>query len=287
MSEAIMRGVFPILVTPFDARDRIDEESLRRLVEYDIEGGVHGFGLAGATEFAKLTEAERVQVARIAIDQTRHRVPVIVTAGAASTRAAVLYSRQMEDLGADGVMSVPPAGVPSSETRAYFKALSDAVRVPVWIQDAATPISGELMRQIAEESERVRYAKVEGAPPVERVQDWVKQGAGLVTVFGGASGLHLIEELRLGSQGTMPWPDLPRPFRQVWDLWQAGDEETAAAVWAAQIAPLLRVPAPIHKEVLCRLGIIRNARFRSPAPDPPDPQALRELDQAMEIIGLG
>ena len=283
---ATMRGVFPILVTPFDAQDRIDEESLRRLVEYDIEEGVHGFGLAGATEFAKLTEAERAQVARIVIDQTRHRVPVVVTTGAASTCAAVTYSRQMEDLGADGVMSVPPAGVPANETRAYFKVLSDAVQVPVWIQDAATPITGELMRQIAEKSAQVRYAKVEGAPPVARVQEWVQQGAGLVTIFGGASGLHLIEELRLGSQGTMPWPDLPRPFRRVWDLWQAGEEQAASKAWEEQIAPLLRVPAAIHKEVLCRLGIIACARFRAPAPEPPDPLALRELDQALELIGL-
>jgi 4-hydroxy-tetrahydrodipicolinate synthase len=281
-----MRGVFPILVTPFDAEDRVDEESLCRLVEYNIEGGIHGLGLAGATEFAGLTEAERAQVAQIAIDQTRGRVPVIATSGAASTRAAVLYSRQMEDLGADGVMSVPPAGVPDSEVRAYFKAISDAVRVPVWIQDAAVPISGELMRQIAEESERVRYAKVEGAPPVERVEEWVKRGAGLVTVLGGASGVQLIEELRRGSQGTMPWPDQPRAFRQVWDLWQAGDQEEAAAVWAAQIAPLLRVPGAIHKEVLRRLGVIKCAHFRAPSPKPPDAQALRELDQAMELIGL-
>jgi len=82
MSAARMRGLFPILVTPFDEQDRIDEESLRRLVEYNIEGGVHGFGLAGATEFAKLTEDERAQVTRIVIDQTGKRVPVIATPGA-------------------------------------------------------------------------------------------------------------------------------------------------------------------------------------------------------------
>mgnify|MGYP001599038505 CR=1 FL=1 len=85
MSKAPMRGLFPILVTPFDAQDRIDEESLRRLVEYNIEGGVHGFGLAGATEFAKLTEAERLRVTRIVVAQAARRVPVIATTGAAST----------------------------------------------------------------------------------------------------------------------------------------------------------------------------------------------------------
>ncbi len=287
MPEQAMRGLFPILVTPFDEQDRIDEDSLRSLVEYGIQGGVHGFGLAGATEFAKLTEEERVRVARIVVEQTSDRVPVIVTAGAASTHAAVVYSRQMEDVGADGILSVPPAGARASETRAYFKAISDAVRVPVWIQDAATPISATLMREIAEESERVRYAKVEGAPPVERVQEWVEQGKGLVTVFGGASGVHLIEELRRGSQGTMPWPDIPRPFRQVWDLWQAGDETSASRAWEQQIAPLVRIPAAIHKEVLRRLGVIKCARFRAPAPEPVDEAALREMEKALEASAVG
>lgn len=287
MPDEVMRGLFPILVTPFDEQDRIDEDSLRCLVEFGIQGGVHGFGLAGATEFAKLTEEERVRVARIAVEQTNGRVPVIVTAGAASTHAAVLYSRQMEDVGADGIMSVPPGGVGAGETRAYFKAISDAVQVPVWIQDAATPIPAALMREIARESERVRYAKVEGAPPVERVQEWVEQGKGLVTVFGGASGVHLIEELRRGSQGTMPWPDIPRPFRRVWDLWQTGDETSATRVWEQQIAPLVRIPAAIHKEVLRRLGVIKCARFRAPAPEPADEAALREMEEALEASGVG
>ena len=76
----------------------------------------------------------------------------------------------------------------------------------------ARPLGGALLRQIAEESERVRYAKVENAPPAQKVYEAIQHGGDLVTVFGGASGSYLIEELRRGSQGTMPWPSRPQPF---------------------------------------------------------------------------
>jgi 4-hydroxy-tetrahydrodipicolinate synthase len=67
MSEEPMRGVFPILVTPFDERERIDEESLRSVVEFNLGAGVHGLGIAFGSEIAKLTEAERARVAEVVI----------------------------------------------------------------------------------------------------------------------------------------------------------------------------------------------------------------------------
>ena len=144
------------------------------------------------------------------------------------------------------------------------------------------------MRQIAEESEQVRYAKVESAPPVKTVQDAIEHGAGLVTVFGGASGTYLIEELRRGSQGTMPWPSLPRAFVQVWDHWQAGDPVAARQVWEREIHPVLRVPGVVHKEILRRRGIIKCARFRTPQPAAPlDEVAQREFDEVCERLSIG
>jgi 4-hydroxy-tetrahydrodipicolinate synthase len=286
---APMRGVFPILITPFDDRDRIDEDSLRSVVDYNIGAGVHGLGIAYATEIPKLTEAERLRVAEVVIEQSGGRVPVVVNTGAPSTAATILYSRQAQDLGASAVMCTPPAGgVPESETRAYFKSLSAAIGIPIFLQEAGEAVGGALMRRIAEESERLRYAKVESAPPPRKVQEAVEHGEGLVTVFGGASGTHLIEELRRGSQGTMPWPSLPGAFVNVWDHWQAGDEGAARQVWEQEIQPVLRIGGLVHKEILFRRGVIKSPRFRSPAP----PTALdeitqREFDEVCERLGIG
>ena len=288
MSQQTMRGMFPVLVTPFDEQDRIDEDSLRSVVEYNINAGVHGVVIAFATEIMKLTEAERLQVAQVVTDQTRGRVPVVVNTGAVSTAATVQYSQQTEDLGVTAVMCTPPASdVPVDEKKAYFKTISDAVSVPIFVQEAGTSLGGALLRQIAEESERVRYAKVENAPPAQKVYEAIQHGGDLVTVFGGASGSYLIEELRRGSQGTMPWPSRPQPFVQVWDLWQSGEETAAREVWEREIAPILRVGGLVHKEILHREGVIKSPRWRSPAPAPLDDMAQRELDEVCERLGIG
>lgn len=106
MKTATMCGVFPILVTPFDENRRVDEESLRRLIEFNLDAGVHGLGVVLGSEIFKLSEAERDQVTRLVVDQVRGRVPVINT-GAPGTDLALFYSRRAEELGADALMILP------------------------------------------------------------------------------------------------------------------------------------------------------------------------------------
>ena len=290
-----MRGIFPILVTPFDDEERVDEDSLRSLVDFTISAGVHGLGIAVGSEILKLTEPERAQVVRIVVGQTRGRVPVVVNTGAQASFTAALYSRQAVDLGAAAVMCLPPlAPVSASEVRAYFKAISDAVSVPVFIQDTqATPVPAGLIRRIADESERVRYAKVESPPQPTQVQAAVEAGGPVVTVFGGAGGIYLLEELRRGAVGTMPWPSQPAAFVRIWNLWQAGDEGAAAEVHEREIMPLgklttagIRLGHTVHKELLRRRGVIRSARVRAPS-DPLDWVTLRELDALCDRLGIG
>ena len=64
-----MQGLFPILATPFDGADRIDVEDLRREVDFVIENGVHGVGIAFASEVMKLSEAERDVATRTVVEQ--------------------------------------------------------------------------------------------------------------------------------------------------------------------------------------------------------------------------
>src|SRR4029453_15001044 len=159
-----MRGVIPILLTPFEADGQVDEESLRRLVEFDVEAGVHGLGVALGSEVFKLSEAERDYVTRIVVDQVRGRVPVVINTGAPGTDLAVFYSQTAERNGADALMIMPPAFLPATpgEVLDYFQANSKAVKIPIFLQDTPTaPISAGLARQLAEECQWVRYIKVE------------------------------------------------------------------------------------------------------------------------------
>jgi dihydrodipicolinate synthase/N-acetylneuraminate lyase len=294
MADGAMRGIFPILLTPFDDAGRIDEESLLSEVDFNLKAGVHGLGLALGSEFLKLTEAERQRVTKLVVDHVRGRVPVVVNTGAQSNVVAALYSRQAEELGAAVVMCMPPSmGVSGSEMRSYFKAISDAVRVPVFIQDTSyVTVPAGVIRQIAEESERVRYAKIESPPNPLRVQECVAQAGRLVTVFGGSAGTYFIEELRRGGVGTMPWPSTPEVFVNIWDQWQAGDQSGALNTFERELLPILRVSSTglrmghaVNKEILKRRGIIKSAHVRAPS-DPLDALAERELAETLDRLGI-
>jgi dihydrodipicolinate synthase/N-acetylneuraminate lyase len=296
MPEEKMRGVYPILVTPFDANSCIDQDSLRRLVEFNLKAGVHGLGVALGSEVFKLTEAERELVTRIVVDQVGGRVPVVINTGAAGTDLAVFYSRMAERNGADALMIMPPAFMPAGfdEVLDYFRAISDAIAVPIFIQDTSrAPVSAHLARRIAEECRWVRYIKVESAPVPHKVAQLVSQAGDRLVVFGGAGGNFFMEEMRRGSVGTMPGCSQPEAFVQVWELFQSGDEHGARKLFNREIIPVNRLAEQglgmfyhVHKEILRQRGVIETANVRSPVP-PFDEQTRRELQQVVDrLYGL-
>ena len=276
MTAGTMHGVVPILVTPFDDDDRIDETSLRYLVEFNIAAGVHGLGVALGSEIFKLSEPEREQVTRAVVDQVRGRVPVVVNTGAAGTSLAVYYSQMAAVNGADALMVIPPSFMPASadEVREYYRAISEAVTLPIFIQDTpAAPVSPDLARRIAEESPTARYIKVETPPVTSKVAAMVAAAGDTLTVFGGAGGSYFIEEIRRGSRGTMPFCSQPEAFVEVWNLCQSGNTDAARVVFDRAIAPVTRITGQgngifyhVHKEILRRRGVIRTTKVRSPAP---------------------
>ena len=288
-----MRGVFPILVTPFSEDSRIDEDSLRSLVEFNLEAGVHGLGVALGSEVFKLSEAEREYVTRTVVDQAAGRVPVIINTGATATDLAVLYSRAAEENGADALMIMPPAFLPVGPTEVleYYRDISDAVGIPIFIQDTSSaPVSAGLARQIAEQCERVRYIKVETLPVTVKVADLISQAGDVLTVFGGAGGNYFIEEMRRGSVGTMPSCSQPEAFVAVWNLYQGGDERAARELFDRTIVPVNRVAGQglgafyhVHKEILRQRGAIRSAKVRGPAV-PLDDLTRRELQQVIDQL---
>jgi 4-hydroxy-tetrahydrodipicolinate synthase len=288
-----MRGVFPILVTPFDDNAHIDEESLRSLIEFNLDAGVHGLGVALGSEIFKLSEAEREHVTRIVVDQVKGRVPVVINTGAAGTDLAVLYSQSAERSGADALMIMPPTFMPAgaAEILEYFQAISSAVTIPIFIQDTSSaPVSADLARRIAEECDRVRYIKVESLPVTSRVAEMTSKAGDRLVVFGGAGGGYFIEEMRRGSLGTMPGCSQPEAFVKVWELYQSGDERAARELFDRAIVPVNRIAGQgmgifyyVHKEILRQRGVIRTAVIRSPAPAV-DELTRRELQQVIDEL---
>src|ERR1700745_23616 len=129
-------GVFPYLVSPIDAAGHIREDVLARLCDDLIASGVHGLTPLGSTgEFAYLDKAQRTAVVRATIEAARRRVPVIAGVASTSTSDAVAQAKAYEKLGADGILAILEAYFPlaDAQVEAYFRAIADAVDIPVVI----------------------------------------------------------------------------------------------------------------------------------------------------------
>lgn len=276
MSTTTMRGVYPILITPFNEDGTIDQASLHSLIDFNLDAGVHGLGVALGSEIFKLSEAERDQVIRIVVDRVAGRVPVVINTGAPGTDLTIFYSQRAAELGADALMILPPSFMPVSgpELVAYYQDISAAVNIPIFLQDIpVATIPPDLAHQIAETCEWVQYIKVESQPITAKVAAMAEQAGDVLTIFGGAGGGYFIEEMRRGSVGTMPFCSQPEAFVQIWDLCLAGDERAAMEIFNRYLMPISRLGAQsaglfyhVHKELLRHRGIIRSAHVRKPAP---------------------
>jgi 4-hydroxy-tetrahydrodipicolinate synthase len=135
-SMADFHGVFPYLVSPVDASGEIRTEVLGRLCDDLIKAGVHGLTPLGSTgEFAYLNQAQRATVVQTTIEAAAGRVPVIAGVASTSTADAVAQARAHQKLGADGILAIMEAYFPvaDAQVEAYFRAIADAVDIPVVI----------------------------------------------------------------------------------------------------------------------------------------------------------
>jgi 4-hydroxy-tetrahydrodipicolinate synthase len=130
------RGVFPYLVSPLDSAGEIRADVLARLCEGLIGCGVHGLTPLGSTgEFAYLNREQRAQVVQTTIEAAQRRVPVIAGVASTSTADAVAQAKAYQKLGAAGILAILEAyfPLPDAQVESYFRAIADAVDIPVVI----------------------------------------------------------------------------------------------------------------------------------------------------------
>ena len=130
----VPKGIIPAMVTPFTADDKINEQSLRQLTTYLIEGGVHGlFAVGSQGEFWALDADEKRQVFEIVIDETRGRVPVYAGTGAVTTREAIRLTQIAEEVGVDAVSVLTPffLSLNQDELVDFYTEVAEATSLPV------------------------------------------------------------------------------------------------------------------------------------------------------------
>src|SRR5690349_16492657 len=158
------RGIFVILVTPFTETYELDEASLRRQVRFCIEAGAHGLvGPANASEFTTLSDDERKRWIEIVVSGAGGQIPVIAATTAGHWLPAVELSRYAQEVGAAGIMAMPPHILHPDPAGCYeyYNALSAGVDIPIFIQNYSppigTPMSPELLARMCRELPHVEY----------------------------------------------------------------------------------------------------------------------------------
>lgn len=196
-------GSYTMMVSPFDRTGSIDLDALARFVNWQCERGTSGLIPLGSTgEFLSLTAEERRQIARVVIDQTRGRVPIIVGTTAESTEHVIAASREAQTFGADGIMVLPPfySSPSRRELVRHFRRIAEAVDIPVMLYNNPATANVDLQPDLIVELSRepnIRYIK-ESSGDVTRIQRILHGTEGRVQVFGG---LHPWESARCGATG--------------------------------------------------------------------------------------
>jgi len=273
---ARVRGLIPILATPFDDAGALDVPSLRRLVEFQLAAGVDGLAVFGmASEGFALTAAERATILAETRAIAGPDVPLVAGINGTSTATALELALAARDGGADALMVLPPylAKPAGNQLVDFYGTLAETSGLHVMVQDAPATTGVTMPVPLIVQLSKlpgVESVKVETQPTAPKVGEVVTATDGDFDVLGGQNAFFVLEEYARGAVGTMPACEFTDVLAPILADWRAGRQEAAHAGFN-QLLPLVRfglqprLAWAVHKEVLVRRGIIDSAFVRDPA----------------------
>jgi 4-hydroxy-tetrahydrodipicolinate synthase len=229
-------GVFPYLVSPLDGSGQIRSDVLGRLCDDLIKSGVHGLTPLGSTgEFAYLNNTQRAAVVQTTIEAAKGRVPVVAGVASTSTSDAVAQAKAYQALGADGILAILEAYFPLSDAQieAYFRAIADAVELPVVIytnpQFQRADLTLDVIARLAAHP-RINYIK-DASTNTGRLLSIMNRCGDSIKVF--AASAHIPAAVMLiGGVGWMAGPAclIPRQSVELYNLCKAARWDEALAL---------------------------------------------------------
>ncbi|MDE3011598.1 MAG: dihydrodipicolinate synthase family protein, partial [Pseudomonadota bacterium] len=214
-----------------------DLSSQRRCIDFMIDAGVDGLCiLANFSEQFALSDPERQLLTRTMLEHVQGRVPVIVTTSHYATSVCAARSREAQDLGAAMVMIMPPYHgatfrVGEAQIHEFYARISDAIDIPIMIQDApasGTVLTPAFLARLAREVAQVSYFKIETAGAASKLRELIRLGGECVEgPWDGEEAITLYPDLEAGATGAMTGGAFPDGIRPILQAWQAGDRETA------------------------------------------------------------
>lgn len=242
------QGVFPVVPTTFTESGELDLPSQKRCVDFMIDAGSNGLCiLANFSEQFSLSDDERELVTRTVLEHVAGRVPVIVTTTHYGTGVCAARSRRAQDQGAAMVMVMPPYHgatfrVPETQIHEFYARLSDAIAIPIMVQDApasGTVLSAPFLARMAREIEHLAYFKIETAGAASKLRELIRLGGDAIEgPWDGEEAITLLPDLDAGATGAMTGGSFPDGIRTIVDAYRAGRREEAVAAYT-QWLPLI------------------------------------------------
>jgi len=235
------RGVYPVVPTTFTEDGALDLQSQKRCVDFMIDAGSDGLCiLANFSEQFVLSDEERAVLTRTILEHVAGRVPVIVTTTHFSSRVCAERSRAAQDQGAAMVMVMPPyhgatIRVAEGQVFEFFQRVSDAIDIPIMIQDApvsGTALSASFLARMAREIEQVSYFKIETPGAASKLRELIRLGGDAIEgPWDGEEAITLLPDLDAGATGAMTGGAYPDGIRTIVDAHAAGRREEAVEAY--------------------------------------------------------
>lgn len=220
-------GVFPYLASPITPDGAIKTDVLATLCDDLIKAGVHGLTPLGSTgEFAYLGGEQRTAVVKATVEAAAKRVPVLAGVASTSTADAVAQAKSYQALGADGILAILEAYFPvkDAQVEAYFRAIADAVDIPVVIYTNPNFQRSDLTLDV--------IARLASHPRIVGIKDASNNTGRLLSIINRcgdnmqvfAASAHIPAAVMLiGGKGWMAGPAciVPRQSVQLYELCKA------------------------------------------------------------------
>ncbi len=285
-----LKGIYPIVPTPFLDNGEVDYVSIERLVDCMVKKKVHGIAIMGALgEGPKMTELERERIISLYRELMPGSMQLIVGTRAVATDPAMLMAAKARDLGADALLLGPHGVQKDKPLLEYYQMVSNAAKIPCVIHDypAVTGITMtvELITKMFETAEYIQYIKLEEPPTGAKMQALQKSVGKKLKVFGALGGNYALEELELGAVGIMTGFVYAELLVKLYNHARAGEWDAARQLFY-DFLPLTRwefqpgIGISLRKNMFKRMGVFSSTKVRHPGAEADE----KTVEQMLNII---
>ena len=289
------QGIIPAVVTPLTQDGKFNEKAMRKLVNYLIDGGIHGLFIVGTTgEFYGLTPEEKREIFQVTLDETKGRVPVYAGTNGITTRESVMLTQLAEDCGIDAVSVLTPMFISPNQDQliTHYKTIAAATSLPVLLYNnpgkTGVNIAAATVAKLAEIPNIVSVKDSSGDLTLTSEYIRLTRHRDDFSVLVGRDTL-IYGALSYGAAGSICACAnvAPRLCADIYDKYMAGDIkgslEAQFTLAPLRIAFTIGTFPSVIKESLALIGI-----DVGPCMEPVGPMTQEEREKVRQIlIGMG